>query len=147
MLEHIQYTCTWLHEWISITQPNNYMYSTQIQVNAWPLGIICLRGCHGKGFCWLQYLFNWVIFHSFFVVCWPFSQLTFLKNSFRNRIRVSNSLDPNLDRHSVGPDLGPNCLQRLSVGYKICSCSHRVKHDFVLGFTCTHWCILLSVIT
>ena len=23
---------------------------------------------------------------------------------------VSNSLDPDQDRHSVGPDLGPNCL-------------------------------------
>ena len=27
-------------------------------------------------------------------------------------IRVSNDLDPDQDRHSVGPGLGPNCLQR-----------------------------------
>ena len=27
---------------------------------------------------------------------------------------VSNSLDPDQDRQSVGPDLGPNCLQMLS---------------------------------
>ena len=27
---------------------------------------------------------------------------------------MSNSLDPDQDRHSVSPDLGPNCLQRLS---------------------------------
>ena len=27
---------------------------------------------------------------------------------------MPNSLDPDQDRHSVGPDLGPNCLQRLS---------------------------------
>ena len=27
---------------------------------------------------------------------------------------MSNSLDPDQDRRSVGPDLGPNCLQRLS---------------------------------
>ena len=33
-------------------------------------------------------------------------------NSFRNTIRVSNGLDPDQDRHSVGPDLDPNCLQR-----------------------------------
>ena len=26
---------------------------------------------------------------------------------------MSNSLDPDQDRHFVGPDLGPNCLQRL----------------------------------
>ena len=47
----------------------------------------------------------WVIYSCFFVVCWLFSKSTFSKNSFRNTIRVSNSLDP---------DLGPNCLQRLS---------------------------------
>ena len=29
-------------------------------------------------------------------------------------IRMSNSLGPDQDRHYVGPDLGPNCLQRLS---------------------------------
>ena len=27
---------------------------------------------------------------------------------------MPNSLDPDQDRHAVGPDLGPNCLQRLS---------------------------------
>ena len=27
---------------------------------------------------------------------------------------VSNRLDPDQARHYVGPDLGPNCLQRLS---------------------------------
>ena len=34
--------------------------------------------------------------------------------NFFNTIRVSNSLDPDQVRHVVGPDLGPNCLQRLS---------------------------------
>ena len=33
---------------------------------------------------------------------------------FRNTIRVSNSLDPDQARHFVGPDLGPNCLQKLT---------------------------------
>ena len=32
---------------------------------------------------------------------------------FSITIRVSNSLDPDQARHFVGPDLGPNCLQRL----------------------------------
>ena len=41
-----------------------------------------------------------------------FSKLTFSKDSFRNTIRMSNSLDSDQDPHSVGPDLGPNCLQR-----------------------------------
>ena len=27
---------------------------------------------------------------------------------------MSNSLDPDQTRHSVGPDFGPNCLERLS---------------------------------
>ena len=27
---------------------------------------------------------------------------------------MSNNLDPDQDRHFVGPDLDPNCLQRLS---------------------------------
>ena len=45
-------------------------------------------------------------------------KLTFSKNSFRNTIKVSNGLDPDEDRHFVGPDLGPNCLQRLSADVK-----------------------------
>ena len=36
-----------------------------------------------------------------------FSKLTFSKNSFRKAIRVSNGLDPDQDRHYVGPHLGP----------------------------------------
>ena len=27
---------------------------------------------------------------------------------------MSNSWDPDQNQHSIGPDLGPNCLQRLS---------------------------------
>ena len=38
----------------------------------------------------------------------------FSKHSFRNTIRVSNSLEPDQARRSVGPDLVPNCLQKLS---------------------------------
>ena len=43
-----------------------------------------------------------------------FQNELFSKNSFKNTIRVSKSLDPEQARYSVGPDLGPNCLQRLS---------------------------------
>ena len=43
-----------------------------------------------------------------------FSKSTFSKNAFKNIIRVSNSLDSDQARHFVGPDLGPNCLQRFS---------------------------------
>ena len=34
---------------------------------------------------------------------------------FRNTIRVSNGLDLDQDRHSVDPDLGPNCKQELGI--------------------------------
>ena len=46
--------------------------------------------------------------------CCPLPTFFKKKKSFRNTIRVSilNSLDPDHDQHSVGPDLGPNCLQR-----------------------------------
>ena len=55
---------------------------------------------------------------NFFVVCF-FSNSTFSKNPFMNTIRVSNNLDPDQDRRCVGPDLGPNCLQRLSAEEKV----------------------------
>ena len=62
---------------------------------------------------WCSVMFNsayWVIFHALSSSVF-FSKLTFSKNSFRNTIRVSNSLDP--DQASVWPDLGPNCLQKI----------------------------------
>ena len=33
-------------------------------------------------------------------------------------IRVSYILEPDQDRHSIGPDLDPNCFQRLSADDK-----------------------------
>ena len=65
----------------------------------------------------LSYTFNsacWVIFHDFLSSRF-FSKSSFLKNSFRDIIWVSNSLDPDQAQQGVGPDLGPNCLQTLSV--------------------------------
>ena len=44
-----------------------------------------------------------------------FFKMIFSKTSFKNTtIKVSNGLGPDQDRHSVGPDLGPNCLPWLS---------------------------------
>ena len=54
------------------------------------------------------------VFLSFLSSTDFFLKSMFSKNYFRNTIRVSNSLDPDQVRHFVGPDLGPNCLQRLS---------------------------------
>ena len=39
----------------------------------------------------------------------------FLKSSIKNTIRVSKGLDPDQAERFVGPDMGPKCLQRLSV--------------------------------
>ena len=45
--------------------------------------------------------------------CFYFRLLTFLKNKPpRTTIRVSNSLDPDKDGHSVGLHLGSKCLQK-----------------------------------
>ena len=55
-----------------------------------------------------------------------FSKKNFLQNYFRNTVQVSNSLDPNQDRQNVGPDLGPNCLQRLSADDKVTASKERV---------------------
>ena len=40
---------------------------------------------------------------------------------------MSNSLNPDQARHSVGPDLGPKCLQRLSADGKVVASKERVK--------------------
>ena len=72
----------------------NFLYM-EIKLTLCMLGILC--------FC----CFSTAIF-----------KINFSKNSFRYTIRVLNSLDPDQDRHSVGPDLGPNCLQRLSADNK-----------------------------
>ena len=43
-----------------------------------------------------------------------FYKISFFQNSFKNTIQVSNSLDQDLARQYVGPDLGPNCLHLIS---------------------------------
>ena len=48
---------------------------------------------------------------SYFIIV---SDFTLWMLDFFNTIRVSKNLDPDQARHFVGPDLGPNGLQRLS---------------------------------
>ena len=45
-------------------------------------------------------------------------RITFSKKISGILSKCQNSLDPDQDQHSVGPDLGPNCLQRLSADDK-----------------------------
>ena len=42
-----------------------------------------------------------------------FFKINFFEKLFQEHLRVSNSLDTDQARHLVGPDLGPNCLQRI----------------------------------
>ena len=59
---------------------------------------------------------------------------------FRKTIRVSNGLDPDQDWHSVGPDMGPNCLQtlRLSADNKIWLACREFK--FLASWLCFSRC-------
>ena len=68
-----------------------------------------------------------VIFHDLFLSSDIFQHYP-SKHSFRNNIRVSNSLDPDQARRSVGPDVCPNCLQRLSADNKLAAKS---QYDFI----------------
>ena len=55
-------------------------------------------------------------------------------NELRNTIRMSHVLEPQQDRHSVGPDLGPNFLQQT---IKVAANKERVnlsyRHLFGVG--------------
>ena len=77
---------------------------------------------------WTCFLMLWLIFYNncfparWLILCvlvnW-WHLLTFFQNealSPKNSgtLSVSNSLDPDQDWQNVSPDLGPNCLQRLS---------------------------------
>ena len=53
-----------------------------------------------------------------------FSKINFCKIFF---LGVSTGLDPDQDRHSVGPDLCTNCLQRSSAVDKITANRQRVN--------------------
>ena len=51
---------------------------------------------------------------------------------------MSNSFDQDQDRHNVGPDLGPNCLQRLSAEDQSCPSMERGNKNYAteMGFSC-----------
>ena len=98
-----------------------------------------LKGSHVEDFIFKLLAF-WVIVNAF-VFCWLISKLTFFKYFFRNTIWESNGLDPDQDEH-FGPNLDPNCLQRLSADDK--SRRQRVYWLIVWLSQCnienlTHW--------
>ena len=56
---------------------------------------------------------------SFFVVCWFLPKLFFFsEKSFRNTIRMSNSLDPDQAHHFVRSDLGLIWVQTVCKSYQ-----------------------------
>ena len=60
--------------------------------------------------------FDQLLDFSMLLYCAIFNSLN--AGFFFNTIRVSNSLDPDQARHFVGPDLGPNCLRKVSADDK-----------------------------
>ena len=48
---------------------------------------------------------------------------------------MSNRLDPDQDRRYVGPDPGPNCLQRLSADAKVVASKERVQTQLLVKST------------
>ena len=59
--------------------------------------------------------------------------LTIFKTNFlQNILSVSNGLDPDQDWHSLSPDLGPNCLLKLT---KVTPSKERLKYQTLLQQT------------
>ena len=54
----------------------------------------------------MQRVRYWVIFNAFLLSADFFQNHFFPKKTFMNTTRKSNSLDPDQDRHFVGPDMG-----------------------------------------
>ena len=62
----------------------------------------------------------------FFVVCCFFIKINFFDKMLSGIPFSIKQLDPDQVRHFVGPDLGPNCLQRLLADY---TSGKTVKHS------------------
>ena len=83
------------------------------------------------------------IFHNFLLSAIFFFKINyFKKKKNRNTIIVPNSLDPDQARHFVGPDLGPNCLPKLSADDKFATSRHTVNSSKKLeNFKMTLGCL------
>ena len=94
-----------------------------VLVSLFPNSKFCLLFCELH--CSHVVFAKWKTLHAFYRLLIYFSKSSFSKKKGRNTIGVSNSLDPDQARHFVGPDLGPNCLQRFSADDKeftYCTC-------------------------
>ena len=84
------------------------------------LDLHCLQMQGISGFSRTNLFACWVILHAFLSSGDFFFKINFFKKKKKKTIRVSNSLVPDQARCFVGPDLGLNCLQRLSADDKSC---------------------------
>ena len=67
---------------------------------------------------------------SFLVLLFfKFTESNFSESSFRTTIRVTNNSEPDQARRLVGPDLGSNCLQKLSADV-----TKKIKSLVLFGF-------------
>ena len=53
-------------------------------------------------------------FSCLFLLSADFFKINFFKKLLQEHYKSVKRLDPDQDRHFFSPDLGPNCLQRLS---------------------------------
>ena len=90
------------------------------ETRRFPVGFPAIKVPFCITICMLGNFACFFVVYGFFFFFFFFFKLTFSKTSIGNTIRVSNSLNPDQARHFVGPDLGPNCLQRLSAEDKSC---------------------------
>ena len=112
--------------WTSISETLfNYMWNSHWHLQNTEQKLSCFTNCPSICKSLVQYaplkhyqaVLNFCMLGNFWCFCCrllTFQNLLFQNKSFRNTIRVSNGLDPDQERHFVCPDLGPNCLQRLS---------------------------------
>ena len=66
---------------------------------------------------------NFSSFYCHLLTCFNCHQLTcfkinFFKKFFQLHYQSVKRLDPDQDQQNVGPDLGPNCLEKLSADIK-----------------------------
>ena len=97
-----------------------------------------LTGSVPDVFVHLDYCDSTDSFCMLFVVCYFFSESTFLKNPFKNMTRVPNRLDPDQFRRFVRPDLGPNRLLKVISRQRgkapFCTVSSKLKLTKQLNF-------------
>ena len=91
----------------------------------------------------VSYQFNSLHAGYFFMLLLSSADFLFKINFITTlTIRESNGLGTDQDRHSVGPDLCPNCLQRLSAATKVFVGASREEVNLNHFQNCNNQCLL-----